>query len=72
MPKSIPRQPSGSVRVAMIIGECINFPIQRNVVFRSKGNVAYQIMWYAIAFVIITCIVNSINCVWIAVAGQQV
>ena len=46
--------------------------IQRNVVFRSKGNVAYQIMWYAIAFVIITCIVNSINCVWIAVAGQQV
>ena len=25
---------------AMIIGECINFPIQRNLVFRSKGNLA--------------------------------
>ena len=25
--------------VAMIIGECINFPIQRNFVFRSKGDV---------------------------------
>ena len=58
--------------VAMIIGECINFPIQRNVVFRSKGNVAYQIMWYALAFIVITCIVNSINCVWIAVAGKFV
>ena len=24
--------------IAMVIGECINFPIQRNFVFRSKGN----------------------------------
>ena len=58
--------------VAMVIGEVINFPIQRNVVFRSKGNIAYQIMWYFIAFCVITCIVNSINCVWIAVAGRFV
>ncbi|MCR5101157.1 MAG: hypothetical protein K6B41_07355 [Butyrivibrio sp.] len=55
--------------VAMIIGECVNFPLQRNLVFRSKGNVLYQAMWYIIAFCIITCIVNSINCVWVAVAG---
>ena len=26
--------------VAMFVGECINFPIQRNFVFRSKGNVS--------------------------------
>ncbi|MBR1628965.1 MAG: hypothetical protein IJ679_06845 [Lachnospiraceae bacterium] len=58
--------------VAMIIGECVNFPIQRNVVFRSKGNIAFQIFWYAIAFIVITCIVNSINCVWVAVAGHFV
>lgn len=58
--------------VAMVIGEVINFPIQRNVVFRSKGNIAFQIMWYFIAFCVITCIVNSINCVWIAVAGRFV
>ena len=58
--------------VAMVIGEVINFPIQRNVVFRSKGNVAYQIFWYFIAFCVITCIVNSINCVWVAVAGMFV
>ncbi len=58
--------------VAMVIGECINFPLQRNVVFRSKGNVFYQIMWYVIAFCIVTCIVNSINCIWVAVAGKFV
>ena len=58
--------------VAMLIGECINFPIQRNFVFRSKGNIAKQILWYALAFVVITCIVNSINCVWVAVAGKFV
>ena len=43
--------------VAMVIGECINFPIQRNFVFRSRGNLAWQIMWYVIAFLVITCIV---------------
>ena len=55
--------------VAMFLGECINFPIQKNLVFRSKGNLAKQIIWYLIAFFVITCIVNSINCVWVAVAG---
>ena len=58
--------------IAMVIGECINFPIQRNFVFRSKGNLAKQIGWYVLAFCVITCIVNSINCVWVAVAGLLV
>ena len=58
--------------IAMVIGECINFPIQRSFVFRSKGNLAKQIGWYVLAFCIITCIVNSINCIWVAVAGLLV
>ena len=29
--------------IAMVIGECINFPIQRNFVFRSKGNLRYHL-----------------------------
>lgn len=58
--------------VAMLVGECINFPIQRNFVFRSKGNLARQILWYLAAFVIVTIIVNSINCVWVAIAGLLV
>ena len=47
--------------IAMLIGECINFPIQRSFVFRSKGKIWYQAFWYLIAFCIVTCIVNSIN-----------
>ena len=58
--------------VAMVLGECINFPIQRNFVFRSKGKVGYQAFWYLIAFCIVNCIVNSINCIWVAVAGMFV
>ena len=42
--------------IAMIIGECINFPIQRSFVFRSKGNLGKQIAWYVLAFCVITCI----------------
>ena len=58
--------------IAMGIGEIINFPIQKNFVFRSKGNLGKQIAWYVAAFIIINCIVNSINCIWVAVAGQFV
>ena len=58
--------------VAMVIGESINFPIQRNFVFRSHGKLGPQIAWYLVAFCIITCIVNSINCIWVAVAGLLV
>ncbi len=58
--------------VAMVIGEVINFPIQKLFVFRSHGNTGKQIAWYTLAFILITCIVNSINCIWVAVAGKFV
>lgn len=58
--------------IAMVIGEVINFFIQRSWVFRSKGNILYQGMWYLLAFCVVTCVVNSINCVWAAVAGHFV
>ncbi len=58
--------------VAMVIGEVINFPIQKLVVFRNHDKPYKQIAWYVLAFIIITCIVNSINCVWVAVAGHFV
>ena len=57
---------------SIILGECINFPIQRSLVFRSKGNIWKQILWYLLAFIVITCIVNSINCIWVAVAAKFV
>ena len=58
--------------VAMVIGEVVNFFIQRSFVFRSKGNILYQGMWYLLAFCVVTCVVNSINCIWAAVAGYFV
>lgn len=58
--------------IAMVIGEAVNFPIQRSLVFRSKGNIWYQALWYLLAFIVITCIVNSINCIWVAAAGKFV
>lgn len=57
--------------IAMLVGsflaQCINFPLQRNITFKSHGNVWYQAMWYFIAWIIITPIVNSINCIWVGV-----
>ena len=26
-------------------------------------------MWYLLAFCVVTCVVNSINCVWLALSG---
>ncbi|MGN0651857.1 MAG: hypothetical protein ACI4KN_02545 [Gemmiger sp.] len=43
--------------------------------FRNKEGsktLAKQIGWYILAFCLITCIVNSINCIWVAVAGLLV
>lgn len=58
--------------IVMVISEAINFPIQRSFVFRSKRPVSPQIAWYVVAFCIVTVIVNSINCIWVDVAGQWV
>lgn len=58
--------------IAMVIGEVINFFIQRKWVFRSNGNILYQGLWYLLAFCVVTCVVNSINCIWAAVAGHFV
>lgn len=55
--------------IATFAAQCINFPLQRNITFRSKGNIPRQMLWYLIAWVAITIVVNSINCVWVAVAG---
>ena len=40
--------------------------------FRNHDKPGKQIAWYVMAFIVITCIVNSINCIWVAVAGKFV
>lgn len=58
--------------VSSFLGECINFPLQRNVTFRSKGPLSLQIPIYFMGWIVITFIVNSINSVWVGVAGYLV
>ncbi len=45
-----------SYEVGSFLAQCINFPLQRNITFKSKGNPWYQAMWYFIACVIISLI----------------
>ena len=54
--------------VSSLIGEIINFPLQRNVTFRSHGPLALQIPLYYLGWFVIFLIVNAINSVWVGVA----
>ena len=58
--------------ISIFLGECVNFLLQRNFTFRSHGKLMPQITGYFFACMVITIIVNSINCVWVAVASQLV
>ena len=55
--------------ISSIIGEVINFPLQRKYTFRSHGPLHLQIPIYACGWVVITLIVNSINSLWVGLAG---
>lgn len=42
--------------ITLFIAQVVNFPMQRNITFKSKGNLWYQMLWYVIAFVVITIV----------------
>ena len=54
------------------LAQCINFPLQRNITFKSHGNVAYQAMWYFIAWIVISLICNGFNNLWMPIAQAYV
>ncbi|MCD8342168.1 MAG: hypothetical protein LUC87_08490 [Clostridiales bacterium] len=58
--------------ISSLVGECINFPLQRKYTFRSNGNLALQIPIYAVGWVVVTLVVNAINSVWVGVASVLV
>lgn len=51
----------------LFIAQCVNFPLQRNITFKSKGNIAYQIMWYFIAWVIITFVASLLYSIYVPI-----
>jgi GtrA-like protein. len=54
--------------ISSFLGECINFPLQRNITFRSKGPLRLQIPLYFLGWVVIFLVVNAINSIWVGVA----
>ena len=46
--------------IAVFTAQVINFPLQRNITFKSKGNPFYQALWYFIGWVLISLFVNAL------------
>lgn len=49
---------------AIFFGECINFPLQRNVTFKSHGPLAPQLGLHFLATVAVFLVMNLFTCVW--------
>lgn len=58
-----------SYETGSFLAQCINFPLQRNITFKSHGNPVYQAVWYFIAWVIISLICNGFNNLWMPIAA---
>ncbi len=58
--------------VGSFLAQCINFPLQRNITFKSNGNPWYQAMWYFIAWVLISLLCNAVNNLWMPIAAVYV
>lgn len=58
-----------SFETGSFLAQCVNFPLQRNITFKSKGNPWYQAMWYFIAWVVISLLCNGLNNLWMPVAA---
>lgn len=49
---------------AIFFGECINFPLQRNVTFKNHGPLAPQLGLHFLATVVVFLVMNLFTCVW--------
>lgn len=46
--------------IAVFTAQCINFPLQRNITFKSDGNPIIQAIWYFIGWLAISILVNAV------------
>jgi putative flippase GtrA len=60
-----------SYEIGAFLAQCINFPLQRNITFKSHGKLSWQIMWYVIAWILISLFCNGINGLWLPIAQQH-
>ena len=61
-----------SYEIGSFLAQCINFPLQRNITFKSNGNPLYQAMWYFIAWIVISLICNGCNNLWMPIAAVYI
>lgn len=61
-----------SYEAGSFLAQCINFPLQRNITFKSKGNPVWQAFWYFIAWIVISLICNGFNNLWMPIAARYV
>lgn len=46
--------------IAVFTAQCINFPLQRNITFKSHGNPWYQALWYFIGWVLVSLFTSAL------------
>lgn len=54
-------------KIATFLAQVINFPLQRNITYRSHGNPWFQAMWYFIGWVLINIFCDAINNLWLPI-----
>lgn len=59
-----------SYEIGTFLAQCINFPLQRNITFKSHGNVGLQALAYFVAWVIISLLCNAINGLWMPIGAH--
>lgn len=57
-------------KIATFLAQVINFPLQRNITYRSHGNPWYQAMWYFIGWVLINLFCDAVNNLWMPFAAE--
>ncbi len=46
--------------IAVFTAQCINFPLQRNITYKSKGNPWFQAMWYFIGWIGVSILTGAL------------
>lgn len=61
-----------SYETGSFLAQCINFPLQRNITFKSNGNPVRQAAWYFVAWILISLICNGFNNLWMPITAAYV
>lgn len=61
-----------AVWISIILGECINFPLQRKFTFNNHGPLSKQIPIYAVGVLVVNLALNAFNSVWTGLAQYLV